>query len=82
MPGGGPGGNGHPSKQAIEQMLDVSKCMRAHGVSGFPDPTTTPPTSPTPGMMIGHDGVYLIVPSTINPGSPVFKQAAATCKFG
>ncbi|MGP0033310.1 MAG: hypothetical protein ACLP4R_01830 [Solirubrobacteraceae bacterium] len=32
LPGGGPGGNGHPSAQAEKQMLEISQCMRAHGV--------------------------------------------------
>jgi hypothetical protein len=43
MPGGGPGAHGPPSEQAKQLMLAVSRCMRAHGVSGFPDPTLSPP---------------------------------------
>ena len=83
LPGGGPGGNVHPSAQAEKQMLQISECMRAHGVSGFPDPTTTTPSSPAAGgIALGHDGVFLIVPSTIEINSPAFKQAAATCHFG
>ncbi|HUA46046.1 MAG TPA: hypothetical protein VMA77_12500 [Solirubrobacteraceae bacterium] len=83
LPGGGPGGNGHPSAQAKKQMLEISECMRAHGVTGFPDPTTTPPSSPPGGgIALGHDGVFLIVPSTIDINSPAFKQAATTCHFG
>ena len=58
--------------------------MRRHGVSGFPDPTLTPPPSPNPSkysIVEDRGGVVLAVPSTINPGSPVFKQAAAACGF-
>lgn len=29
LPGGGPGGNGHPSAQAKKQMREISECMRA-----------------------------------------------------
>lgn len=81
LPGGGPGA-AHPTAQAEAQTLKVSECMRQHGVSGFPDPTLKPPSSPA-GYSILEDrgGVVLAVPSTINPASPVFKQAAATCGF-
>jgi hypothetical protein len=81
MPGGGPGSQ-HPSAQAQAQTLKISECMRQHGVSGFPDPTLKPPSSPA-GYSIVEDrgGVVLAVPSTIDPGSPVFKRAAATCGF-
>jgi hypothetical protein len=83
LPGGGPGANGHPSAQAKRQMLEISECMRAHGVTGFPDPTTTPPSSPPGGgIALAHAGVFLIVPSTIDINSPAFKQAAAACDFG
>jgi hypothetical protein len=84
LPGGGPGALGTASKQVREQMLALSECMRAHGVSGFPDPTLgPPPSSPQEfSIAIGHDGVSLLVPKTIDVSSPAFKQAAATCRFG
>lgn len=82
LPGGGPG-SGPPSAQAKAQMLQVSECMRAHGISGFPDPTTRPPSSPTGySAVMGRNGVFLAIPSSIDTNSPAFKQAAATCKFG
>ena len=61
-----------------EQMVVVSKCMRAHGVSGFPDPTVgPPPSSPQEfSIAIGRGGVSLLVPKTIDVSSPAFKQAA------
>ncbi|MGO9898427.1 MAG: hypothetical protein ACLP0J_01765 [Solirubrobacteraceae bacterium] len=81
MPGGGPGA-AHPSAQAESQTLKISECMRQHGVVGFPDPTLSMPSSPA-GYSILEDrgGVVLAVPSTINPASPVFKQAATACGF-
>jgi hypothetical protein len=83
LPGGGPAGHGPPSAQARAQMLAVSECMRAHGVTGFPDPTTTPPASITGySQVIGRGGVFLAVPATINVRSPVYTQAAAACRFG
>ena len=62
--------------------MKISDCMRQHGVAGFPDPTLSVPSSPA-GYSIVEDrgGVVLAVPSTINPASPVFKQAEATCGF-
>jgi hypothetical protein len=61
--------------------------MRSHGVTGFPDPTTTPPTSL---QSIHQDysiaesvagNLFLLVPKTISVNSPAFKQAAKACDF-
>jgi hypothetical protein len=84
LPGSKPGGLGPPSEQAEKQMLALSKCMRAHGVSGFPDPTLgPPPSSPQEfSIAIGRPGVSLLVPKTIDVSSPAFKHAATTCHFG
>jgi len=84
VPSGRPGGLAPSSEQAREQMLAVSKCMRAHGVGGFPDPTVGPPPSNPQEFSIamGRDGVSLLVPKTIDVSSPAFKQAAVTCQFG
>lgn len=83
-PGGGPSGVAPGSKQANEQLLAVSRCMRAHGISGFPDPTVgPPPSSPQEfSIAIGRGGVSLLVPKTIDVSSPAFKQAADACRFG
>ena len=72
------------SEQAERQMLALSKCMRADGVSGFPDPTLgPPPSSPQEfSIAIGRRGVSLLVPKTIDVSSPAFKQAADACRFG
>lgn len=80
------------SAQSTAQMLKFSECMRGHGVPGFPDPTPTPPAgfpTPTPpagssgySMVVRSAGAYLAVPATLNPASPVYKQAAAACRFG
>jgi hypothetical protein len=81
LPGGGPGAQ-HPSAQQIDQTRQVSVCMRQHGVSGFPDPTLRPPSSPV-GYSLVEDrgGVVLALPSTINPQSPAFQKAAKACGF-
>jgi hypothetical protein len=81
LPGGGPGA-GHPSAQVEAQLLKVSQCMRTHGITGFPDPTTTPPSGPGGfSLFEGHNGVFLAIPSSVNPQSPAFEHAADTCGF-
>jgi hypothetical protein len=82
LPGGGPG-SGPASPQAMAQALRVSQCMRAHGISGFPDPTTRQPSNPSDySAVMGHNGVWLAIPNSINPQSPAFEQAATACGFG
>jgi hypothetical protein len=57
--------------------------MRRRGVSGFPDPTSTPPTS-TQGYSIMEgvaSNLFLLVPDTIDVNSPAFLRAARACKF-
>ncbi len=64
-------------------MLAISACMRTHGVSGFPDPTTTPPGSPAGySGVFTRDGVTFAIPTTINIQSPAVRQAAAVCHLG
>lgn len=84
LPYGRPGGPAPPSEQAEQQMLALSKCMRAHGLSDFPDPTAGPPPSDPQefSIAIGRAGVSLLVPKAVDVRSPAFKQAATTCRFG
>jgi hypothetical protein len=84
LPGGGPPQG--VSEQQKEQFVRTAECMRAHGVTGFPDPTTIAPTNPQDYSLIEgiggpSDGVFLLVPKTIDPNSPAFKQAAKACNF-
>ena len=77
--GGAP--SAHPT-QAMAQALQISECMRRHGVSGFPDPTPKVPSISNRAqysIVDDRDGAVLAVPSTINPSSPAFKQAATAC---
>jgi hypothetical protein len=82
MPGGG-GSSGHASAQAMAQALKVSHCMRAHGVSGFPDPIASPPSNMTGySAVVNQHGAVLAIPRSIDEQSPVFRRAAAACNFG
>jgi hypothetical protein len=83
LPGGGPGA-GPPSAQAHAELLQMSECMRRHGISSFPDPQSgSPPSNPAGySAIIGRGGYFLAIPSSIDTNSPAFKQAATACKFG
>jgi hypothetical protein len=63
------GGRQTAAEQAKEQqaMLQYAQCMRAHGVSKFPDPK--PGGEMTIGKKVGVD-----------PNSPEFKAASQTCQ--
>jgi hypothetical protein len=82
IPGGGPPGSGSPpSAETMAHMLQVSQCMRKHGVSAFPDPTTSGPSKAggsANGVAIDHEGAIFALSATIMQ-SPAFKPAAATC---
>ena len=78
----GPPGPEAPSAQAQARMLNVSACMRKHGISGFPDPSTSPPSNPAGySGIIGNGGYYVAIPKSIETSSPAFEQAAATCNL-
>jgi hypothetical protein len=79
-------GGGQPTRagqqQALARMLHISQCMRAHGISRFPDPTLSPPSSRGGYSEVRGNGVaWLAIPDSIDVRSPAFKQAAAACKF-
>jgi hypothetical protein len=79
----GPPAGGPPSPQARAAMLKVSECMRAHRISGFPDPTTSPPSNPAAySTFTGNAGAFLAIPDSIDAQSPAFQQATAACNFG
>jgi hypothetical protein len=56
----------HVSTQEMQRLLAVSRCMRAHGVSSFPDP------DPTTGE--------LTTPAGIDRNSPVVVAALQACQ--
>lgn len=66
-----------PAEQArmMAQALKMSKCMRSHGITDFPDPQS----GPGGGIRIsisagpGH-------PSDLDPNSPAFQRAQAACQ--
>jgi hypothetical protein len=82
LPKGAPGPE-VSSPQAQARILNVSACMRKHGISGFPDPSSSPPSNPAGNSaVIGRGGYYLAIPKSIDTNSPAFHQAATACNFG
>ncbi len=80
LPGGGPG-RGPVSETRKLAMLKLAECMRAHGLTTFPDPTSTPPSPGAGfGLAFGGGGSFIAVPRAMME-SPAFKQAAAQCGF-
>jgi hypothetical protein len=57
---------GTPSGKSPQQAFQFAQCMRAHGVSNFPDPNGN-------GIQIGPN-------SGVNPQSPAFQTAQNACK--
>lgn len=80
LAGGGQSASGPSSAQTMSKFLAFSKCIRAHGVAGFPDPTTSPPPN-APGHTVSSHGVYLFIPITTDVNSPTFRSASAACGF-
>jgi signal transduction histidine kinase len=78
----GRGSSTHPSAQAMAHWRTVAQCMRQHGVSGFPDPTTSIPSSLSAvnGVVADREGAILAISATIEQ-SPAFAPAASACGF-
>jgi hypothetical protein len=62
------------------QLLALSKCMRAHGVPSFSDPTSSPPP-PSSGNAIGGNGWFLALGTAQERQSPAYERAAAACQL-
>jgi hypothetical protein len=70
-------------QRGLNRMLRISRCMRAHGLSGFPDPTPSAPRDRSGYATTVSNGVaWLAIPDSFDIRSPAFKQAATACKLG
>ncbi len=68
----GPGLAGSESNKGMAQLLAYTRCMRGHGVSDFPDPTTSPGAAAAISI---HGGPG----SDLNQSNPTFKAARQAC---
>jgi hypothetical protein len=68
--GTGSGGGGNNTAASAQKGVKFAQCMRSHGVSAFPDP--------------GTSGKFTIDQvangSSLDTGTPAFKQALSACK--
>lgn len=71
-------GQGAASHSRNLQLVALARCMRAHGVPNFPDPTSSPPP-PSSGNALGGPGSYLALGTLQEQQSPAYKHAAALC---
>jgi hypothetical protein len=79
----GRGARTNPSAQTMAHWRGVARCMRQHGVSGFPDPTISAPAManhPYIGELSDRDGAIFAMPAAIEQ-SAAFRQAATLCGF-
>ncbi len=77
-----PGATTHPSPATLAKLRTIAVCMRAHGISEFPDPRTSVPANPAAsgaGVITDFDGAILVFPSTMNMQAPAYKHALAAC---
>jgi hypothetical protein len=68
----------------LAQALAIAKCMRAHGVPNWPDPTTTAPSNLSgyhvQGAVPGPPGgPIFLFPNSIDIEAPAVKQAQMSC---
>jgi hypothetical protein len=56
-------------QQGMTQLLKFSQCMRAHGISKYPDPTSE-----------AGGGVGISIPRDIDQNSPQYKAAQQACR--
>jgi signal transduction histidine kinase len=76
------GSTTRPSAQTMVYWRGVTRCMRQHGVSSFPEPTTSVPSNHAfIGDLSDRDGAILVFPATINTQSASFVRAASTCGY-
>lgn len=78
----GAAGKQNPTAETMTQMLTVAKCMRAHRVPNWPDPTTYLPSSPSGYReVIDHNGGVFLIRFSIDIQSPAVKHAEAVCQL-
>ncbi len=75
-----PGTQTHPSAQTLAKLVRIARCMRDHGVSQFPDPTTSVPSNPAGiDQITDFDGAILLFGATLNLQAPAYRRALAEC---
>jgi signal transduction histidine kinase len=72
----------HPSGQTLAHWRAVAGCMRANGVTGFPDPRASMPADTLRGRdVMDREGAIFVIPNTLNTQSRTFAAASAKCQL-
>jgi hypothetical protein len=67
-----------PTPGERAELLRYARCMREHGVPGFPDPMTRSQVPPDTNVLAIGALVFPMGPG-LDPGSPSFMRAGAAC---
>lgn len=77
-----PGSTTHPTAEQLARMVKVSHCMRQHGITDFPDPTTSFPSNMSRFQEISdRDGAIFAFPRSLDMQSATFRHTAGACGF-
>lgn len=75
----GSAGTSGGNSLALKAAFVAARCMRAHGVSGFPDPTLTPPSGAN---TMDEGGVFFVLSNGFAANAPAVHRAAHACGLG
>lgn len=77
-----PNGGNPPVTRLADRgaALIFAKCMRTHGVSEFPDPAFSSPTTAEEVLVLR--GMVFAIPSSVDPKAPAFQHTARACGLG
>jgi hypothetical protein len=70
-------GPGTPTSAQVRKGLAFARCLRAHGLTNFPDPLTAPPSRH--GLIIDLGGMMFAPGPGFDPRSAAFHRAASRC---
>ncbi len=70
------------SAQTMAKLVRIAVCMRAHGISEFPDPRASMPANINRAayqVITDFDGAILLFPATVNMQAPAYREALTAC---
>jgi hypothetical protein len=83
LPGGSLVADPAHEQKELARMLRISRCMRAHRIAGFPDPTPSPPAGRAGYSVVVSNGyAWLAIPGSVDVRSEAFERAADLCNLG
>jgi hypothetical protein len=74
--GGVPPAGANKVQQDLAQLLQLAQCMRAHGVSNYPDPNANPSSNSN----TNRNNNSNLAQAGVDPNSPQFQAASRICE--